>query len=83
MIGTLARVADPVALALTRCLYEAWAQRPADPAMALSIAQRWLATASPAALAATLEDAYPGLEGMDVARFTHPAHWAPLFFISA
>ncbi len=83
VIGTLSRVADPVALALTRRFYQEWAALPADPAMALSAAQHWLATADPTALAAALDDAYPGLSPMDLAQYTHPAHWAPFFFLGA
>ena len=83
VIGTLSRVADPVAFALISRFYEAWAERPADPAMALSAAQTWLATARPSAIAAALEDVYPRLSKMDAAQFAHPGHWAPFFFLGA
>jgi len=83
VIGTLSPVADPVAFALISRFYEAWAQRPADPAMALSAAQTWLATASPSAIAAALEDAYPQLAKMEAALSAHPGHWSPFFFLGA
>jgi hypothetical protein len=83
VIATMSPVADPVALALTMRFYQEWAALPADPAMALSAAQRWLATADPAALAAVLDDAYPQLSPMDLAQYTHPAHWASFFFLGA
>jgi hypothetical protein len=83
VIGTLSPVADPVALIVTRRFYEAWAGRPADPAEALSDAQRWLATADAAAIRAVLADVYPEIGPLDAARYGHPGHWAPFFFLGA
>jgi hypothetical protein len=83
VIGTLAPVADPVALMVTRRFYEAWARQPADPAKALSDAQRWLAAADAAAIRALLSDVYPEASPLDAARYGQPGHWAPFFFLGA